>query len=132
MGAVTFKRALGLAVEDGRITVAETHTLPYAVRITGPARIAVYNRLPGGYYVAAIPRERNDAVYELLRGVYSEIRKGDSVLMTTLQNGNPVIHPSITTCNAALIERTHGDFFFYHEGVTPRSAASSRVWTTSA
>lgn len=119
MGAVTFKRALGLAVEDGRITVAETHTLPYAVRITGPARIAVYNRLPGGYYVAAIPREQSDAVYELLSGVYSEIRKGDSVLMTTLQNGNPVIHPSITTCNAALIERTHGDFFFYHEGVTP-------------
>ena len=119
MGALTFKRALGLEVEDDRVTVAETHTLPYAVRITGPARITVYNRLPGGYYVAAIPREKNDAVYALLRNVYSEIRKGDSVLMTTLQNGNPVIHPSITTCNAALIERTHGDFFFYHEGVTP-------------
>ena len=119
MGAVTFKRALGLAIADDRVTVAETHTLPYAVRITGPARIAVYNRLPGGYYVAAIPRERNDAVYEALKPVYPHIRKGDSVLMTTLQNGNPVIHPSITTCNAALIERTHGDFFFYHEGVTP-------------
>ena len=119
MGAVTFKRALGLAVEDGRLTVAETHTLPYAVRIIGPAKIAVYNRLPGGYYVASIPRENNEAVYELLRTVYPEMLMGDSVLMTTLQNGNPVIHPSITTLNAALIERTHGDFFFYHEGVTP-------------
>ena len=30
-----------------------------------------------------------------------------------------MIHPSITLLNAALIERTGGDFFFYHEGVTP-------------
>ena len=119
MGALTFKKALGLEVKDNKVAVAETHTLPYAVRITGPAKITVYNRLPGGYYVAAIPREKNDEVYALLATVYPEMLKGDSVLQTTLQNGNPVIHPSITTCNAALIERTHGDFFFYHEGVTP-------------
>ena len=119
MGALTFKKALGLAVEDDRVTIAETHTLPYAVRITGPARITVYNRLPGGYYVAAVPREKGGAVHALLKCVYPGILRGDSVLMTTLQNGNPVIHPSITTCNAALIERTHGDFLFYHEGVTP-------------
>ncbi len=36
-----------------------------------------------------------------------------------MQNGNPVIHPTITLMNVALIERTKGDFDFYHEGVTP-------------
>jgi opine dehydrogenase len=30
-----------------------------------------------------------------------------------------VIHPAVTLLNAALIERTHGDFLFYEEGVTP-------------
>jgi opine dehydrogenase len=40
------------------------------------------------------------------------------VLQTTLQNGNPVIHPAVSLCNVALIERTHGDFLFYEEGVT--------------
>jgi opine dehydrogenase len=42
-----------------------------------------------------------------------------NILQTSLQNGNPVIHPTITLMNVALIERTSGDFDFYHEGVTP-------------
>jgi hypothetical protein len=44
---------------------------------------------------------------------------GHSVFQTTLQNGNPVIHPAVTLTNAALIERTAGDFRFYEDG-TPR------------
>ena len=40
------------------------------------------------------------------------------IFQTTLQNGNPVIHPAVTLLNAALIERTGGDFMFYEEGVT--------------
>ena len=42
-----------------------------------------------------------------------------STAWISLQNGNPVIHPAITLMNVALIERTKGDFDFYHEGVTP-------------
>ena len=42
-----------------------------------------------------------------------------NVLQTSLQNGNPVIHPTVSLLNAALIERTQGDFYFYEEGVTP-------------
>ena len=119
MGAVTFKTALGLEVSDKSITVAETSTLPYAVRIVGPAKISIFNRLPGGYWVAALPREKSEEVYEKLKTVFVGISKAESVLQTSLQNCNPVIHPSITTLNAALIERTGGDFEFYHEGVTP-------------
>ncbi len=118
MGAVTFKHALGLAIDDGRITMAETSTLPYAVRITGPAKIEVYNRLPAGNLLSALPKERIDEVYEILHTAHPGLEKAKSVFQTTLQNANPVIHPAITTVNAALIERTHGDFFFYTEGVT--------------
>ena len=109
---------MGLEPEDDSVTVAETSTLPYAVRVTGPATITVYNRLNGGYYVAAIPARLTDEVYDLLRTVYPEIMKARSVWQTTLQNGNPVIHPAITLCNAAQIERTGGDLLFYEEGVT--------------
>jgi opine dehydrogenase len=42
-----------------------------------------------------------------------------NILQTSLQNGNPVLHPTITLLNAALIERTQGNFYFYEEGVTP-------------
>jgi opine dehydrogenase len=117
-GALVFKRGLGLDLDDDSVIVAETSTLPYAVRLTGPAHVTVYNRLKGGYYVAALPGTRTQAVYDLLHPVHREIEKASSVLQTTLQNGNPVIHPAVSLCNVALIERTGGDFLFYEEGVT--------------
>jgi opine dehydrogenase len=54
-GAIIFKQGLGLGIADDSVIVAETSTLPYAVRLTGPAHITVYNRLKGGYYVAGLP-----------------------------------------------------------------------------
>ena len=53
------------------------------------------------------------------RDVYQTMSAAKNILQTSLQNGNPVIHPTITLMNVALIERTKGDFDFYHEGVTP-------------
>jgi opine dehydrogenase len=117
-GAIVFKRGLGLDLKDESVLVCETSTLPYAVRLTGEAHITVYNRLKGGYYVAALPGSMTPQAYDVLSPVYQEIEKAGSVLQTTLQNGNPVIHPAVSLCNVALIERTHGDFLFYEEGVT--------------
>lgn len=113
-GAIVFKHALG----EVDVVIAETSTLPYAVRVTGPAHLTVYNRLKGGYYVAALPREATDDVFEVLRSVHAEIQPARSIWQTTLQNSNPIIHPAVTVGNAALIERTGGDFLFYEEGVT--------------
>jgi opine dehydrogenase len=117
-GSIVMKNALGLSLEDESVIVSETSTLPYAVRIVGEAKIAVYNRLKGGYFVAAIPSRQTESIYNVLVKVYKEIEMAENVLKTTLQNANPVIHPAVTMLNAALIERTNGDFFFYEEGVT--------------
>lgn len=118
-GAVVLKQGLGVAIGDDSLIVAETSTLPYAVRVTGEAHITVYNRLKGGYYVAALPSSFTQQVYEMLHAVHGGIEAAANVWQTTLQNANPVIHPAVTLCNAALIERTGGDFLFYEEGVTP-------------
>ncbi len=117
-GALVFKQALGLEATDASVVVAETSTLPYAVRVTGDAHITVYNRLKGGYYVAALPSSATQGLFDLLRTVHAEMSPGESVWQTTLQNSNPIIHPAVSLCNAALIERTGGDFLFYEEGVT--------------
>ncbi len=117
-GSLVFKNALGLDLEDESVIVAETSTLPYAVRIIKDARIAVYNRLKGAYFIAALPSKFNNKVYDVVSKVYSEIEIAKNILQTTLQNANPIIHPSVSLLNAALIERTNGDFLFYEEGVT--------------
>ncbi|MCU0278422.1 MAG: NAD/NADP octopine/nopaline dehydrogenase family protein [Candidatus Nanopelagicales bacterium] len=115
-GAIVFRQTLG--VDDDSVVVAETSTLPYAVRVTGEAHLTVYNRLKGGYYVAAIPASATPEVYELLHTVHEGIAPAESIWQTTLQNSNPIIHPAVSLCNAGLIERTGGDFLFYEEGVT--------------
>lgn len=117
-GSIVFKNALGLDIKDESVIVAETSTLPYAVRIIGDAKIAVYNRLKGGYFVAALPTKYTDEIYNTLVPVFNTAKKGENILKTTLQNANPVIHPAVSLLNAALIERTNGEFYFYEEGVT--------------
>lgn len=117
-GSLVFKKALGLDIADESIVIAETSTLPYAVRLTGKAHITVYNRLKGGFFIAALPSRANNMVFGIVSKVYENMELAENVFQTSLQNANPIIHPSVTLCNAALIERTRGDFLFYEEGVT--------------
>ena len=60
MGAIIFKNALGLKVDDNSVIVSDTSTLPYAVRIIADGKIAVYNRLGGGVLLATLPSTQND------------------------------------------------------------------------
>jgi opine dehydrogenase len=117
-GAIAFKHAAGLALDDDRIVIGETHTLPYAVRVTAPGVVNVFLKLATDVYLAALPRSGTDRLYELVRDVWPAVEKAESVFQTTLQNGNPVIHPAVTLLNTGLLERTGGDFLFYEEGVT--------------
>ena len=117
-GAIAFKRAAGLALDDTRVVVGETHTLPYAVRVTEPGVINVFLKLETGVYLAGVPRSGTKRLYELVTEVWPAVETAESVFQTSLQNGNPVIHPAVTLLNAGLLERTGGDFLFYEEGVT--------------
>lgn len=117
-GAIAFKQASGLDLADESITVGETSTLPYAVRVTHPGTIKVFLKLTAGISLAGLPRSGTARLLDLVAGVYPGMEAAGSVMQTTLQNGNPVIHPAVTLLNAGLIERTHGGFLFYEEGVT--------------
>jgi len=119
VGSAAFKATAGIDIANTDYTVGETSTLPYAVRTTGPGKIHFFNKVDGGFYVAGLPRSGTDELYDLLREVYPTVEKADGIFQTTLQNGNPVIHPAVTLLNAARIQQTGGNFDFYWEGVTP-------------
>jgi opine dehydrogenase len=119
-GSIVFKNALGLPLDDTSVAIAETSTLPYAVRITREreAEITIYNHLKGGYYLAALPATLNKKVFDAVTQVNKDYILADNVVQTTLQNGNPTIHPAVSLLNVARIENA-GEFMFYEEGVTP-------------
>lgn len=117
-GALAFKRAAGLAVIDDSIRVAETSTLHYAVRLTEPGKIRVFLKLKAGNLLAALPNTHTQDILELIADVYPSMEPAESVLQTSLQNANPIIHPAVTLSNAARIEMTDGGFLFYEDGVS--------------
>jgi len=117
-GALAFKRAAGLAVDDDSIRVAETSTLHYAVRLLEPGRVHVFLKLKAGNLLAALPNQHTSEILDLIADVYRSMEPAESVLQTSLQNANPIIHPAVTLSNAARIEMTGGDFLFYEEGVS--------------
>ena len=117
-GALAFKAAAGLAVDDDSIRVAETSTLHYAVRLTEPGHIRVFLKLKAGNLLAALPGGHTDDILAMIADVYPGMEPASNVLQTSLQNANPIIHPAVTLSNAARIEMTGGDFLFYEEGVS--------------
>ena len=117
-GALAFKRAAGLDLDDESIRVAETSTLHYAVRLTEPGQIRVFLKLKAGNLLAALPSKHTADILALIADVYPSMEPAESVLQTSLQNANPIIHPAVTLSNAARIEMTGGDFLFYEEGVS--------------
>ena len=117
-GALAFKRAAGLDVDDDSVRVAETSTLHYAVRLTEPGRIRVFLKLKAGNLLAALPGKHTDDILRLVADVYPSMEPARSVLQTSLQNANPIIHPAVTLANAARIDTPGVDFLFYEEGVS--------------
>jgi opine dehydrogenase len=118
-GALITKKIFEKCENAGDVAIAETATLPYAARIIKPGTVKVHLRLIGGLYVSVIPYSRTEDVLNCYQQVYPFAKAGESIFRTILQNANPIIHPAVTLMNAALIERTRGDFSFYEEGVTP-------------
>jgi opine dehydrogenase len=121
-GALVLKNTLGLDVLDDTYLIGETSTLPYGCRLVEPGVVRVTTRVISGLFVAALPSSRTGEIVERLGQVWPQVEAARNVLQTTLQNGNPVIHPAIMLMNASRIENTGGDFLFYTDGVTPASA----------
>lgn len=118
-GAINFKKGLEVPLEDEDFIVGETSTLPYATRISAPGEVSVFHKLVGGLYFAAVPGNQATKAFELFKKMYPHAELGRSLLMTMMQTGNTIIHPSVTLLNAGRIESTSGDFYFYEDGATP-------------
>ncbi len=104
--------------------VAETSTLPFAARSSGPRGVTIRHRVKL-VKLAAVPSSETRAIARVLRPVFPGIREvppRGGMLETMLSNGNPVIHPAVMVLNAAYIERVDRDWEFYEEGVTPAVA----------
>jgi opine dehydrogenase len=116
LGAYALAR--GIARAGGRLPLAfaETATLPYLTRKSGPAEVRVAVRaanLPTGVF----PAHRTDAALGRIAPLYPAIRSRVDALDAALSNAGPVIHPPLVLLNAGAIDS--GRFDIHVAGTTP-------------
>lgn len=112
-GSLTFYKEFRKA--GRQITVAETHTLPYAVRLTGDGEVLVMSRfdpLKAGVMPARNTEEAVAVLAQLFPGVVST----ESVIACGLSSLNPIIHVPGCILNAGRIEYAKQPFYYYTEG----------------
>jgi len=117
LAALEFRQALKVNGNRAEPIVAETGGLPFATRLTGPGRVQTFH-IRSVCALAAVPGNKGRRVYEKLKGLYSFSLK-DSVVETGLGHLTPLLHPAGCLLNAGRIERSHGEFYMYEEGMTP-------------
>lgn len=106
------------------ITLAESHTFPFACRLAGPGKAQIFLEA-WRILVSSLPSKNRDLVVEDLRRLYPVV-PCENVLVTSLSDPNPIVHSIIMVVNAVSVD-TREDFHFYRDGVTLPVARAVKV-----
>jgi opine dehydrogenase len=117
-GALRFQHWMKQLDVKAKVVPVETQSLIYATRSERPGSVNVYamkSELP----TAALPAGRTSEFIEKISGIFPQWVAAENVLFTSLNNLNPVVHPTMTLLNAGRIEATLGEGWnLYAEGAT--------------
>lgn len=117
LGSYAMGREIARAGGTLPFAIAETGTLPYLTRKTGPATVEAPVRaanLPTGVF----PASRGAQVLPRLAELFPSVRPCADALDVALTNAGPVIHPPLVLLNAGPIDG--GRFDIHAAGTTPR------------
>jgi opine dehydrogenase len=115
--AATFKR-LGVR---GSPLIAEVESFSYGSKTVAPGRSQV-NTVKQANRVAALPAGDTSKALANLAPDFPQFVAARSVLETSLNHMNAMLHVPTMLMNAGWIESTRGDFEFYRDGVSPAVA----------
>ena len=117
LSALEFRQALRGGGNRAEPIIAETGGLPFATRLISPGCVKTFH-IRSVCALAAFPGNKSRQVYEKLKGLYS-FKLKETVVETGLGHLTPLLHPAGCLLNAGRIERSHGEFYMYEEGMTP-------------
>lgn len=117
-GSVLFRRAIDAQPDPpADVVVAETPTLPYVARTSGPAEVTINLdavRLP----VGAFPGRDADRAHEALSALYDAAMPAENALDAALNNSNVGVNATPTIINAGAIDCGEFAFNVHRQGVT--------------
>lgn len=117
-GALRFKHWMKQLGVKANVIPVETQSLIYATRSAHPGSVEVFgvkSELPA----AALPARRTNEFIEKISPIFPQWTVAENVLFTSLNNLNPVVHPTMTLLNTGRIESTLGKGWnLYGDGAT--------------
>ena len=117
LAALEFRQALRESGNREDVVVAETGGLPFATRLVAPGRVQTFH-IRKIMALAAVPGNQGAQVFAKIKHLYPFALKA-TVVETGLGHLTPLLHPAVCLLNAGRIERSHGEFYMYEEGMTP-------------
>ncbi len=120
-GALEFAGALRrYSTRVPRVHVAEAQTFVYLVETREPGHVEILKQ-KHVVRVAALPASDNPEVVPVLQRLYPQFEAAESVLETSLNNVDGILHPTPMILNTAALERAAAgeDIGFYRHVVNP-------------
>ncbi len=117
LGSLEFTEEIRRSGIEKDITVSDFAALPYATRIISPDTVKIFGRR-AVLSMGVFPAEKSDRVMPIMEDLYPGIETMRDVLEAGLSNPNPTLHCLGVILNAGRIEHSHGEFYYYEEGLT--------------
>lgn len=116
--ALRFRKWMKEAGLTTQVTPVESMSLLYATRALEPGVVSCIG-VKGTLPVAALPASRTQAFLDKIRLVFPQFTAADNVWATSVNNLNPIVHPTMVLFNAGRIESTGGKGWnLYADGAT--------------
>ncbi len=117
LGALEFWWMLWSSGCQKNVIVGETGGMPFAARVIAPGQVKTFH-VRAIVALATIPGNKGNLVYDKVKGLYPfALRK--TVIEPAFSHLTPLLQPLGSLLNAGRIERSHGEFYIYEEGMTP-------------
>lgn len=116
-GAFAFKKGLEDAGNNEDIVIGESNSLLFAARLKENGVVHIGGK-KDVLMVATFPSEKGNRLYDFIRPVMSEIETYDTVLATSFDSTNAMVHPLPTILNCNWSE-SGTKYKYYHDGIGP-------------
>ena len=120
-GALEFLTTIRAKGCQADITIAETQTLIYSCRKTGPNAVGIFG-VKKEVLLGAFPASRTQQVLDLLHPYYPQFIPAKNCLETSLSNIGALFHPTPVLLNIGRIENDTNGFRYYWDGISPSVA----------
>lgn len=118
MACVRFKNKADEMGIKKNFKLCEVNSLTYGTRaFPAEARAEISLRVKK-LFLAGYPKEITDEALVAVSQIYDCVVPAQNIWHTTLENGNPVVHPGPCLMNSGRIDYSKGEFWLYKEGIT--------------